>query len=78
MAYKYRNVRIVCQGTIKGCDECKDIVPPAEGYCKLCNRPLWKKIGESCNSILGYYDGDYRKSGKVHVKCILCRTIHTI
>lgn len=75
--YKYKNVRVVCSGKVKGCPECKDI-EFSEGYCKYCRRPLWKKIGDNCREIIGYHDGDFQKRGKVHIKCFYCNTIITI
>lgn len=80
MAYKYRNVRVVCKGIIKGCDNCKGI-EFSEGYCKLCRRPLWRKIGETCNSIVAYYNGSLKQGKReseiigVDVICKECNSI---
>jgi hypothetical protein len=71
--FKYKTVRVVCKGKIKVCDNCKDI-PISEGYCKLCRRPLWKKEGETCNSIIAYYKGDL-KQGK-EIVCKECKTLN--
>jgi hypothetical protein len=75
--YKYKKVRLVCLGLIKGCEYC-DSIEFSEGYCKNCGRPLWKKIGEQCNFVLGYYDGTIRKQGKFDIICRNCRTITTV
>jgi len=75
--YKYQKVRIVCNGKIKGCEHCSD-VDFSEGYCKMCGRPLWKKVNEQCNFVLGYYDNTIRKQGKIDVICRNCRTVLTI
>lgn len=77
MAFKYRMIRLVCTGKIKNCDNCKDI-EFSEGYCKLCGRPLWKKVDETCNFILGYVDSEFKKQGKVNIICRNCKTITTI
>lgn len=61
MAYKYKILRVVCEGTIKTCEFCKDIPVPSEGYCKCCRRPLWRNPGERCSSIVGYIDGELKR-----------------
>lgn len=76
-SYKYSMVRIVCNGTIHGCDHCKNNKEISEGYCHLCGRPLWKKVGEKCNVILGYHDRSVNTQGKVSVKCKWCNSIQT-
>ena len=79
--YRYKQIRIVCQGIVKTCKHCKD-TEFQEGYCKLCSRPLWKKSGDKCNHILGYAerddDGQFKKQGKLHIKCTYCNTLTTI
>jgi hypothetical protein len=75
--YRYKKVRMVCLGLIKGCEHCSDI-EFSEGYCKSCGRPLWKKINEQCNFVLGYYDNTIRKQGKIDLICRNCRTITTL
>jgi len=83
MSYKYRNVRVVCKGSHRGCEHCKEI-PISEGYCKLCRRPLWKNIGDSCNTIIAYYDGELKQGKKenekvgVDIICKECNSITTI
>ena len=85
MSWRFSYVKIVCGGTVKGCDHCNEI-PFNEGYCPQCNRPLWKSIGDSCNFILGYYEPKditaprqpKIKQGKMHLKCKFCNHIHTI
>jgi hypothetical protein len=75
--FRYRKNRVVCNGTIKGCEHCKDISPPAEGYCPMCGRPLWKRIGEACNFILGYVECPGPTQGKIDFRCYQCNTIIT-
>ena len=73
-------IRVVCSGLIKGCPECKDSYFQ-EGYCKNCKRPLWMKIGDKCNSIIGYYDGQLKKRGKceqIHFRCTVCNSMTTV
>ena len=62
IAYKYKRVRMVCLGLIKGCSYCSTI-DFSEGYCKECGRPLWKKVGEQCNFVIGYVDNTFKKQG---------------
>jgi hypothetical protein len=84
MAYKFSMIKVTCIGTIKGCDKCKD-TDFDEGYCSFCSRPLWKKIGDPCNFILGYYEPDSVERtkapklnrGKYHQKCKFCNTMTT-
>lgn len=76
MKRKYLRVRIMCEGIIKGCEHCSEL-PFSEGYCSLCRRPLDSKIGDKCNSIIGYAE-ELKKRGKVHIICKLCNTITTI
>lgn len=74
--YNYKVKRVVCQGIVKGCDACKD--KHEEGYCTLCGRPLWKKVGEPCGNILGYMDRNYKQENKVHWVCRWCSTCTTL
>ena len=76
--FNYSLVRIVCQGTIKGCDFCKDVKEIHEGYCSQCGRPMYKKIGSPCNFILGYKDNNSKLKGNIHIKCKYCNTTTTI
>lgn len=75
--YRYKKVRVVCEGLIKSCEHCSDI-KFSEGYCKECGRPLWKEVGEQCNFVIGYIDGTFRKQGKVDLICRNCRTVTTL
>lgn len=75
--YNYKRVRVVCDGIIKGCDECSTI-EFSDGYCKLCGRPLWKQINEVCGFTLGYLDYLIKKQGKIDFICRNCNTIKTI
>lgn len=81
MSYKYKMVRLVCKGEIKGCPSCEK-TEFGEGYCSLCGRPLWRKTGEICDTIIGYLekpsDGIFKKQGKLHLKCTICKTMTTI
>lgn len=80
-AFNYSMVRVICQGSIKECDFCKNVNVDgriSEGYCSQCGRPLWKKPGEKCSFILGYYDRNYRQENKVHIKCKFCNTVTSI
>jgi len=81
----FRNVRVVCRNTVKACDFCKDEMF-SEGFCKMCKRPLWENPGCTCNTIIGYYDGNYKevleqKQGNdimsVHFICRACNSITT-
>lgn len=81
MKYKYKTVRLVCRGEIKCCEFCKE-TDFNEGFCTVCGRPLWKKSGDTCSNIIGYLekpsDGIFKKQGKIHIKCTLCKTMSTI
>jgi len=81
MAYKYKMVRLICKGIIKNCSNCEN-QEIDEGYCSLCGRPLWRKSGEVCDTIIGYLekpsDGIFKKQGKVHLKCTICNSMMTI
>ena len=74
---RYLRIRIVCEGIIKGCEQCSEL-PFSEGYCSLCRRPLDSKIGDKCNTILGYRNGKNKKRGDTDIICKLCNTITTI
>jgi len=78
--YKYRLVRVVCEGKIKCCKFCDglDYEKKHEGFCRKCGRPLDKKPGENCNFIVGYVDRALRPQKHVNFKCNLCSTITTI
>ena len=76
MERKYLKKRIMCTGIIKGCTECND-KPFQSGFCSVCRRPLDRTVGEDCNSILGYKDGDLKKRGKIDIICKVCNTIIT-
>lgn len=79
--YRYRMVRVVCQGTIKTCKFCENLDyenRAYEGYCSKCGRPLDKKPGVKCGYIIGYYDRSYKQQQKVHFKCKMCSTITTV
>jgi hypothetical protein len=84
--YRYRMIRVVCEGTIKPCEFCKDIKYEDEngekimheGFCQKCGRPLDKKPGDKCNFIVGYQDRGYKQQNKIHFKCGKCPTITTI
>lgn len=83
--YKYRLIRVVCEGKIKSCKFCKDLDYGSdghkimhEGFCSKCGRPLDKKPGDTCNFIVGYYDRNYRQIDKIHFKCRNCQTLTTI
>jgi len=85
MAYiekQYRNVRVVCRSKYDGCKFCKDIKEVSEGFCKMCKRPLWLSIDDPCNSIIGYYDGNYKevfKQGNVTFTVdFICRNCNHI
>lgn len=82
----FRTVRVVCRNHVKDCEFCKDI-SFSEGFCKACKRPLWKEKGTPCNTIIGYYDGNYKevldikqgdeKSITVDFICRECNSITT-
>lgn len=83
--YRYRMLRIVCAGKIKPCEFCKDMAYEKdgkkivhEGFCSKCGRPLDKKPGEECNSVVGYVDRGYRQQDKVNFICRNCNTIITV
>jgi hypothetical protein len=79
--YRYRMVRVVCQGKIKTCKFCEGLdyeKHSYEGYCTQCGRPLYKKPGDECNFIVGYVDRLYKQQNKVHFKCKFCQTITTV
>lgn len=81
--YNYSMQRIVCTGSIKTCEFCKEDDSDEskiskEGYCPKCGRPLWKKAGEKCGFILGYADRNYHQQDKIHIKCKFCNSMTTI
>ena len=78
--YKYRLVRVVCEGKIKCCKFCDglDYEKKHEGFCKKCGRPLDKKPGEDCNFIVGYVDRTLKLQKHVNFKCNRCSTITTV
>ena len=83
--YRYRMIRVVCEGKIKPCEFCKDLDYGTEekrimheGFCKKCARPLDKKPGEDCKFIVGYRDRGYKQVDKIHFKCRNCSTITTV
>lgn len=83
MVYKYKLIRVVCEGKIKGCDHCKDLPVPSEGYCKLCRRPLWRNIGDPCKTIIAYVNSDLKQGNSkrkigVDVICKECNSITSI
>lgn len=79
--YKYRYTKVVCSGEIKGCDECSGL-DLSKGFCSLCGRDLSSSIGEKCGSIIGYLErtkeSEFKKTGKIHIKCTCCNTMNTI
>ena len=77
-SFNYAMCKIICNGTIKSCEFCKNIDNIQEGFCEKCGRPLWKKTGEHCGFILGYYDRNYHQNNKVHIKCKFCNTLTSI
>jgi len=83
--YRYRMIRVVCEGTIKSCAFCNELdygteekIIMHEGFCTKCGRPLDKKPGDKCNFIVGYRDRGYKQQNKVHFKCRNCQTITTV
>lgn len=79
--FNYAMVKVVCEGTIKSCEFCKDIHDDGkirEGFCSKCGRPLDKKPGDSCNHIIAYLDKNYHQKNKVHIKCKLCCSVTTV
>lgn len=78
--YRYRMVRVVCQGKIKSCKFCEDLdyEKKHEGFCRKCGRPIDKKPGDDCNFIIGYVDRLFKQQNKVHFKCKMCSTITTV
>jgi hypothetical protein len=78
----YSMVRVVCDGTIKPCEFCKEVINTKElkheGYCAKCSRPLDKNPGDPCRYIVGYLDHRYKQQDKVHLICRFCKTITTV
>lgn len=80
--FNYSMVRVVCQGNIKSCEFCKEVINTKElkhnGFCSMCGRPLDKNPGDPCAFIIGYIDRRYKQQDKVHLICRFCKTITTV